>query len=79
MGGWPAFSRPIDDSFITEVPDTSHCMRRVEVRRLEGHRARQRQVAHQHRDVQDRNSALPPSLCRRANGSRHERRTPWGC
>ncbi len=34
--GWPAFSRPIDDRLITEVPDTSHGMRRVEVRSKTG-------------------------------------------
>ncbi len=34
--GWPAFSRPIDDSLIKEVPDTSHGMRRVEVRSKTG-------------------------------------------
>lgn len=30
--GWPAFSRPIDDSLIEEVRDTSHGMVRTEVR-----------------------------------------------
>lgn len=30
--GWPAFSRPISPDLLTEVPDNSHGMRRVEVR-----------------------------------------------
>lgn len=30
--GWPAFSRPIDDSLITENADNSYGMKRVEVR-----------------------------------------------
>lgn len=30
--GWPAFSRPIDDSLIERHIDTSHGMRRIEVR-----------------------------------------------
>ena len=30
--GWPAFSRPIDDSLLEEVRDTSHGMVRTEVR-----------------------------------------------
>lgn len=30
--GWPAFSRPIDDSLITELSDSSYGMRRTEVR-----------------------------------------------
>ena len=34
--GWPAFSRPIDNSLIKEVADRSHCMNRVEVRSKTG-------------------------------------------
>ena len=34
--GWPAFSRPIDDSLIEEVTDLSHGMNRVEVRSKTG-------------------------------------------
>lgn len=30
--GWPAFTRPIDPTLITELPDTSHGMVRTEVR-----------------------------------------------
>ena len=30
--GWPAFSRPIDESLIKEVADRSHGMNRIEVR-----------------------------------------------
>lgn len=30
--GWPAFSKPIDTAVINEIADTSHGMRRVEVR-----------------------------------------------
>ena len=30
--GWPSFSRPIDDSFLEEITDNSHGMRRTEVR-----------------------------------------------
>src|SRR5690606_12685370 len=30
--GWPAFSRPIDDSEVVELEDTSHGMVRTEVR-----------------------------------------------
>lgn len=30
--GWPAFTKPMDDAEITERFDTSHGMRRVEVR-----------------------------------------------
>ena len=30
--GWPAFSRPIDESLIKEVADRSHRMNRIEVR-----------------------------------------------
>lgn len=34
--GWPAFSRPIDDSLIEEVTDLSYGMNRVEVRSKTG-------------------------------------------
>lgn len=34
--GWPSFTRPIDQSHITERLDTSHGMRRIEVRSLQG-------------------------------------------
>lgn len=34
--GWPSFTRPIDQSHITEALDTSHGMRRIEVRSLQG-------------------------------------------
>lgn len=34
--GWPSFSKPIDKSLIRETPDTSHGMRRVEVRSKTG-------------------------------------------
>lgn len=34
--GWPSFSRPIDKSLIREKADTSHGMRRVEVRSQTG-------------------------------------------
>lgn len=30
--GWPAFSRPIDDSLLNEIPDNSYGMHRVEVK-----------------------------------------------
>ena len=30
--GWPAFTRPIEESTIKEVDDSSHGMRRIEVR-----------------------------------------------
>lgn len=30
--GWPAFSKAIDTELVTEISDTSHGMRRVEVR-----------------------------------------------
>tara|TARA_B110001454_G_scaffold185829_1_gene182250 strand:- start:609 stop:1001 length:393 start_codon:yes stop_codon:yes gene_type:complete len=37
--GWPAFTAPVDDSAIDSLVDTSHGMRRVEVRcsRCDGH------------------------------------------
>lgn len=37
--GWPSFTQPIADGHITEFVDTSHGMRRVEVRcgRCDGH------------------------------------------
>ena len=34
--GWPAFSKPIDDNLISEKTDTSHGMKRVEVRSAQG-------------------------------------------
>lgn len=34
--GWPAFSRPIDESLIKEVADLSHGMNRIEVRSKTG-------------------------------------------
>ncbi|MEZ3549793.1 MAG: peptide-methionine (R)-S-oxide reductase MsrB [Muribaculaceae bacterium] len=34
--GWPAFSKPIDESAVTEHADTSHGMNRVEVRSSAG-------------------------------------------
>ncbi|MBL1409079.1 peptide-methionine (R)-S-oxide reductase MsrB [Sphingobacterium sp. C459-1T] len=34
--GWPAFSKPINNSLIEEVSDNSHGMRRVEVRSKTG-------------------------------------------
>ena len=30
--GWPAFTKPISDSLLTEISDTSHGMHRTEVR-----------------------------------------------
>lgn len=30
--GWPAFSKPVHDDAVTAKPDTSHGMRRVEVK-----------------------------------------------
>lgn len=33
--GWPSFIRPIEKETVTEHPDTSHGMRRVEVRSAE--------------------------------------------
>ena len=37
--GWPSFTRPIDSENVTEHADTSHGMRRVELRcaRCDGH------------------------------------------
>jgi methionine-R-sulfoxide reductase len=34
--GWPSFVRPIEDANVTEHPDDSHGMRRVEVRSAAG-------------------------------------------
>lgn len=34
--GWPSFTRPIDEISIKEVDDSSHGMRRIEVRSEEG-------------------------------------------
>jgi peptide methionine sulfoxide reductase msrA/msrB len=34
--GWPSFTKPIEDANVTEHADTSHGMRRVEVRSLSG-------------------------------------------
>lgn len=30
--GWPSFTRPIDANFVKDLPDTSHGMRRTEVK-----------------------------------------------
>jgi methionine-R-sulfoxide reductase len=34
--GWPSFTKPIEEANVTELADTSHGMRRVEVRSLSG-------------------------------------------
>lgn len=34
--GWPSFSKPIDDSFVSEIKDSSHGMERIEVRSTHG-------------------------------------------
>lgn len=34
--GWPAFTRPISDDSVIEVPDNSHGMKRIEVRSSDG-------------------------------------------
>jgi peptide methionine sulfoxide reductase msrA/msrB len=34
--GWPSFTKPIEDANVTEHADTSHGMRRIEVRSLGG-------------------------------------------
>ena len=34
--GWPSFSKPIDDSYISELRDTDHGMIRTEVRSTHG-------------------------------------------
>jgi peptide-methionine (R)-S-oxide reductase len=34
--GWPSFTKPIDDEYIDEISDTSHGMRRTEVRSAYG-------------------------------------------
>lgn len=34
--GWPSFTRPVKDGHVAEKADTSHGMRRVEVRSVEG-------------------------------------------
>lgn len=34
--GWPAFARPVNPEVLHERPDTSHGMRRVEVRSAKG-------------------------------------------
>ena len=34
--GWPSFSKPISESFISEITDHSHGMKRVEVRSTHG-------------------------------------------
>ena len=34
--GWPSFTRPVNDSYLTEVKDGSHGMIRIEVRSVGG-------------------------------------------
>ncbi len=34
--GWPSFSKPIDDAYISELRDTEHGMIRTEVRSIHG-------------------------------------------
>ncbi|MDB5478072.1 MAG: msrB [Alphaproteobacteria bacterium] len=34
--GWPSFTRPLEDGYVTEISDTSHGMKRIEVRSAHG-------------------------------------------